>query len=350
VTKLIIQVPCLNEADTLPGTLAELPREVEGVDVVEWLVIDDGSTDATVEVARAHGVDHIVSHPQNQGLARAFSSGLDACLRLGADIIVNTDADNQYDARAIPELIRPILERRADLVVGDRGTDQIAHFSWSKKQLQKLGSWVVRQASGTPVPDATSGFRALSRHAALKLNIISDFTYTLESLIQAGNKNIATTAVPVSTNPKTRESRLFGSSWAYVKRSAGTIIRIYSLYRPMRAFLWVGALFAAIGVGIGVRFLYYFSIGEGNGKVQSLLLAVILAVVGAQIILTGFLADVMGHSRNLVEDVLFRVKRLELSLGARSDRTDQRKTDRPANLDSATSADASPSDPNSKRG
>jgi glycosyltransferase involved in cell wall biosynthesis len=316
VTKLIIQIPCLNEEATLPETLADLPREVEGVDVVEWLIIDDGSTDRTVEVARAHGVDHVVSHTQNQGLARAFSSGLDACLRLGADIIVNTDADNQYDAKSIPTLVTPILAGEADFVVGDRGTDMISHFSWTKKRLQQLGSWVLRRASGTSVPDATSGFRALSRHAALKLNILSDFTYTLESLIQAGNKNIATTAVRIGTNPKTRESRLFRSNWSYVRRSAGTIMRIYSLYKPMRAFMWIGVVMMACGVGIGGRFLYYFALGEGTGKVQSLLLAVVLSVVGMQTILTGFLADVMGHSRGLSEDMLFRIKRMELALGS----------------------------------
>jgi glycosyltransferase involved in cell wall biosynthesis len=315
VTKLIIQIPCLDEEATLPETLAALPREIEGVDVVEWLIIDDGSTDRTVEVARAHGVDHVVSHTKNQGLARAFSSGLDACLRLGADVIVNTDADNQYDAGSIPALIAPILAGEADFVVGDRGTDLISHFSWTKKRLQNLGSWVLRRASGTQVPDATSGFRALSKHAALKLNILSDFTYTLESLIQAGNKNVATTAVPIGTNPKTRESRLFRSNWSYVRRSAGTIMRIYTLYKPMRAFMWVGGLMMTAGVIIGGRFLYFFALGEGTGKVQSLLLAVILSVVGMQTILTGFLADVMGYNRGLVEDVLFRVKRLELALG-----------------------------------
>jgi glycosyltransferase involved in cell wall biosynthesis len=320
MTKLIIQIPCLNESATLPQTIAALPREVPGVDVVEYLIIDDGSTDDTIKVARQCGVHHIVSHPQNQGLARAFSTGLDACLRLGADIIVNTDADNQYSAGSIPALIQPILDRRAEFVIGDRGTDEISHFSWSKKRLQKVGSWVVRQASGTTVPDATSGFRALSREAALRLNIVSEFTYTLESLIQAGNKNIATTSVPVQTNPATRESRLFKSNWGYIRRSAKTIVRIYSMYRPMRAFVILGGLMSAIGVALGGRFLYYYVSGAGAGKIQSLLLGVIMLVVGAQTILTGFLADVMGYNRNLVEDVLFRVKRMELEM---------RKTDEP---------------------
>jgi len=316
--KLIIQIPCLDEAQTLPQTIAALPRTLPGVDLVEYLIIDDGSTDNTVAVARECGVHHIVSHVQNQGLARAFSTGLDACLRLGADIIVNTDADNQYDASAIPALIQPILDRRADFVIGDRGTDQIAHFSWSKKRLQRLGSWVVRQASGTTVPDATSGFRALSRHAALKLNIVSEFTYTLESLIQAGNKNLATASVPVKTNAATRKSRLFRSNAGYITRSAKTIVRIYSMYKPMRAFVMLGSVMCALGVALGVRFLYYYFSGAGTGKVQSLLLGVILLVVGAQTILTGFLADVMGHNRDLVEELLFRVKRMELG----ADRTE----------------------------
>ena len=316
MTKLIIQIPCLNEEETLPATLAELPRQVPGIDVVEWLVIDDGSTDRTVDVAREHGVDHIVSHTINQGLARAFSTGLDACLRLGADIIVNTDADNQYDAACIPDLVAPIVDHRAEMVVGDRGTDTIEHFSWTKKRLQKLGSWVVRQASGTPVPDATSGFRAFSRDAAMRLHIVSDFSYTLESLIQAGHKNIATTAVPVRTNDKLRESRLFKSTRQYIRRSAGTIIRIYSLYKPMRAFVVLGTLIATVGVVLGGRFLYHYALGTGAGKVQSLLLAVVLLVVGAQTILTGFLADVMSHNRALVEDVLYRLRRMELEKSA----------------------------------
>jgi glycosyltransferase involved in cell wall biosynthesis len=314
MTKLIIQIPCLNEERTLPTTLAALPRAVPGVDLVEWMVIDDGSTDRTAEVARAHGVDHVVRHPVRHGLARAFATGLDAALRLDADIIVNTDADNQYDARAIPALVRPILDGQADMVVGDRGTDTIAHFSWTKKRLQKLGSWVVRQASGTTVPDATSGFRAISREAALKLNVVSDFTYTVETLIQAGHRNITTTFVPVSTGPMTRESRLIKSTPQYLSRSAMTIVRMYSMYRPMRAFLLLGGTLAGIGVLLGVRFLWYFVQGQGSGKVQSLLLAVILTVIGAQTILTGLVTDLIGINRKLMEETLLRVKRLELSV------------------------------------
>jgi glycosyltransferase involved in cell wall biosynthesis len=311
-TKLVIQIPCLNEERTLPGTLAALPRTVPGVDVVEWMVVDDGSTDQTVQVARAHGVDHVVRHPMRQGLARAFATGLDAALRLGADVIVNTDADNQYDARSIPALVQPIVDGRADMVVGDRGTDAIAHFSWSKKRLQKLGSWVVRQASGTTVPDATSGFRALSREAALKLNVVSDYTYTLETLIQAGHRNITTVSVPVGTGPMTRESRLIRSLPHYLRRSAATIVRMYSMYRPMRAFLLAGGTLLVAGFVLGARFLWFFVNGQGGGHVQSLLLAVILSVVGAQTVLTGLVADLIGINRTLLEETLARVKRLEL--------------------------------------
>jgi glycosyltransferase involved in cell wall biosynthesis len=312
MTRLIIQIPCLNEQATLPVTLAALPRRVEGVDVVEWMVIDDGSTDSTAEVAQRYGVDHVVRHTVRHGLARAFASGLDACLRLGADVIVNTDADNQYDAAAIGALIRPILEGRADMVVGDRDTATIPHFSWRKRRLQALGSWVVRKASGLEVRDATSGFRALSREAALKLNVVTTFSYTLETLIQAGNKDIAVHSIPVKTGPVLRQSRLFRSLPGYLRQSAGTILRVYSMYRPMRGFLMVGGALWLGGVAIGLRFLYYWLQGQGGGKVQSLLLAVILSVVGVQIVLAGFLADLIGINRKLTEEVLLRVKRLEL--------------------------------------
>ena len=312
-TKLIIQIPCLNEEHTLPQALAALPRQVPGVDVVEWMVVDDGSTDRTVEVARQHGVDHVVRHTVRHGLARAFATGLDAALRLGADVIVNTDADNQYDARAIPALVQPILQGQADMVVGERGTDTIAHFSWTKKRLQKLGSWVVRQASGISVPDATSGFRAISRDAALKLNVVSDFTYTVETLIQAGHRNITTAFVPVPTGPVTRDSRLMKSTAQYLSRSSMTIVRMYSMYRPMRAFLLLGGALVSVGGVLGLRFLWYYLQGQGSGKVQSLLLAVILTVVGAQTVLTGLIADLIGINRKLMEETLLRVKRLELA-------------------------------------
>ncbi len=311
--KLIIQIPCYNEEKTLPVTLANIPRQVEGVDEVEILVIDDGSTDRTVEVAREHGADHIVRLTNNKGLAEAFMAGLDAALRLGADIIVNTDGDNQYNGADIARLIRPIVEGKADMVVGDRQIDTIEHFSPAKKTLQKLGSWVVRQVSGTDVPDATSGFRALSREAAMRMNVVSRFTYTLETIIQAGKKNIALTSVPVRTNEKLRESRLFGSMWGYIKRSVGTIFRIYAMYEPLRTFAIIGTLIFGSGAAIGVRFLYFYLTGHGGGHVQSLILAAILSIVGFQVIMIGLLADLIGANRRLLEDALYRLKRIELN-------------------------------------
>src|SRR4051794_36629006 len=253
--KLIIQIPCFNEGPQLPQTLADLPREVAGVDRVEWLVIDDGSTDDTVEVARAHGVDHVVRLTNNKGLAAAFQAGLDACLKLGADVIVNTDADNQYYGGDIPKLVAPILAGEADMVIGDRETDKIEHFSPLKKQLQRLGSVVVRRASGTRVPDTTSGFRAYNREAALQVQVVSKFTYTLETIIQAGKMLVAVDHVPIRTNPKTRDSRLFPSTWAYVRRNATSIFRVYTLYEPLRVFLAAAALTALVGAVIWVRFL-----------------------------------------------------------------------------------------------
>lgn len=316
--KLIIQIPCYNEELTLPETLRALPRRVPGIDTVEWLVVDDGSSDRTSAVARSLGVDHIVRHAANQGLARAFATGLDAALRLGADVIVNTDADNQYDARDIPALIDPILRGDAEMVVGDRCTDAIPHFSPTKKRLQKLGSWVVRQASQTTIPDTTSGFRAYSRDGALKLNVVSDFTYTLETIIQAGQKNIALAHVPVRTNEQLRESRLFRNLRSYIARSIATVVRIYAMYRPMRIFLTVGGLLFGAGFLIGCRFLYYFTTGTGAGHIQSLLLAVLLMVVGFQTVLTGLLADLVANNRRLVEETLWRVRRLELEPSERA--------------------------------
>ena len=240
--KLIIQIPCLNEEETLPGTLADLPREVEGFDIVEWLIIDDGSTDRTIEVARANGVHHIVKLTNNKGLAAGFQAGLDACLKLGADVIVNTDADNQYYGQDIPKLVAPILAGKADMVVGDRETDTIEHFSPLKKRLQRLGSWVVRQASDTEVPDTTSGFRAYNREAAMQMAVVSKFTYTLETIIQAGKLLVATDHVPIRTNPKTRESRLFPSMWSYVRRNTVSIFRIYAQYEPLKVFMTLAAI------------------------------------------------------------------------------------------------------------
>jgi glycosyltransferase involved in cell wall biosynthesis len=321
--KLIIQIPCYNEELTLPATLRALPRTIPGVNVVEWLVVDDGSSDRTSAVARELGVDHIVRHTSNQGLARAFATALDASLRLGADVVVNTDADNQYDARDIPALIEPILRGDAEMVVGDRRTDHVPHFSKAKKRLQKLGSWAVRQASQTTIPDTTSGFRAYSRDAAFKLNVVSDFTYTLETIIQAGRKNIAVAHVPVRTNERLRDSRLFSNLRTYVARSVVTILRIYVMYRPMRVFLTVGGILFGVGFLIGSRFVYYFLSGTGAGHIQSLLLAVLLMVVGFQTALTGLLADLVGNNRRLLEETLWRVRRLEHEPGGR-ERTGER--------------------------
>lgn len=309
--KLIIQIPCLDEEEHLEKTLRALPRSIPGIESVEVLVIDDGSSDRTSEIARRAGADYILRFPNNRGLARAFRAGLDACLRLGADVIVNTDGDNQYDASDIPELIRPVLEGKADMVVGDRAPSSVKHFSWGKRWLQYYGSWVVRTLSGTTIPDTTSGFRALSREAALRLNVISDFTYTIETIIQAGKKRLPVTHVPVRTNP-TRQSKLFHSVWEYVKRSAATIVRIYALYEPLKVFSYVGGLFIFLGMLPGLRFLYFYAIGEGGGHIQSLLLTVLLIIIGFQTVLIGLVADLIAGNRSLIEDVLFRIRCLEL--------------------------------------
>jgi glycosyltransferase involved in cell wall biosynthesis len=314
--KLIIQIPCYDEEATLPSTLADLPREIPGVDVVEWLVIDDGSTDRTVEVARAGGVDHIVRLTNNKGLAAAFQAGLDACLKLGADIIVNTDADNQYSGHDIPKMVAPILSGQADMVIGDRKTDQIEHFSPVKKRLQRWGSAVVRRASGTSVPDTTSGFRAYNREAALQMQVVSKFTYTLESIIQAGKMLVAVDHVPIRTNPKTRESRLFPSMWAYVRRNTVSIFRIYALYEPLRVFLAAAAFFALIGAVIWARFLYfYFFSDEPGAHIQSLILGSTLFIVAVQLAALGVVGDILAGSRLLQQRMLERVRRVELHLG-----------------------------------
>jgi len=307
--KLIIQIPCYNEASTLAIALDALPREVQGFDAVEWLIIDDGSTDDTVRVAKENGVDHIVRHTRNQGLARGFMNGLDACLKAGADVIVNTDADNQYHANDIPLLTAPILEGKADIVVGARPIEAIEHFSPVKKFLQKLGSWVVRMASKTDIPDAPSGFRAMSRAAAQQLMVFNDYTYTLETIIQAGQKNMAITSVPVRVNEDLRPSRLVKSIPSYIKRSIVTIIRIFVIYRPFRFFGTIGALLFGLGMLIGVRFLGYYFSGEGEGHIQSLILAGALLVMGFQTILVAFLADLLAANRKLMEEVRFDVKR-----------------------------------------
>jgi glycosyltransferase involved in cell wall biosynthesis len=308
--KLIIQIPCYNEAETLPIALKDLPRGVEGFDKVEWLIINDGSTDNTVGVAKANGVDHIVSFTKNQGLARAFLAGLDACIKLGADVIVNTDADNQYNAKDIPSLIKPILDEKAELVIGARPIADIQHFRLFKKQLQKIGSWVVRLASKTDVPDAPSGFRAMSRETAMHLNIFNEYTYTLESIIQAGQKNMSIVSVPVRVNKDLRPSRLVKSIPRYIAKSIVTIVRIFVVYKPFRFFMTIGLLLFSSGFVIGLRFLYYFIHEGGEGHVQSLILASILLGIGFQTVLVAFLADLQAVNRRLMEDVQYRLKKM----------------------------------------
>ncbi len=313
--KLIIQIPCLNEEATLPATLADLPRQVAGFDIVEWLIIDDGSTDATLEVARAHGVDHIVKLTNNKGLAAGFQAGLDAALKLGADVIVNTDADNQYSAADIPKLVRPILEGRADMVVGDRETDTIAHFSPLKKRLQKLGSWVVRQASETDVPDTTSGFRAYNREAAIQMAVVSKYTYTLETIIQAGKLLVAIDHVPIATNPKTRESRLFPSVSSYVRRNGVAILRVYTQYEPLRVFL---TLAAVLGLGALVpfgRFTVAYAAGDGAGHVQSLIFGAVMFNAAVVLAALGIIGDLLYGQRMMAQRIFERVRRIELQLG-----------------------------------
>jgi len=308
---LIIQIPCYNEEMTLPVTIADIPREVPGVDRVEILVINDGSTDRTVEVARELGVDHCVTFAGNRGLAAAFRAGIDVSLRLGADYIVNTDGDNQYSGAAIPDLVKPVLEGRADVVIGDRKTSSIAHFSWFKKRLQTLGSWVVRRFSGTAVPDATSGFRCWSREAAMRLNLVNEYTYTLESIIQAGHGGLRIESVAIATNPKLRESRLFKSIRSYVSRSALVILRSYLLYQPFRTFMSLGAALFLGGLGLGLRFLWHYLQGAGGGMVQSLVLAAALLVIGAQLAMMAMLADLVAANRKLAEESVLRLRRLE---------------------------------------
>jgi glycosyltransferase involved in cell wall biosynthesis len=314
--KLIIQIPCFNEEGQLPETLSVLPREIEGFDSVEWLIIDDGSTDATIETARAHGVDHIVKLTNHKGLAAGFQAGLDAGLKLGADVIVNTDADNQYDGRDIPKLVAPILAGDADMVIGDRRVDSNEHFSHSKRRLQRLGSWVVRAASSTEVPDTTSGFRAYNREAALQMQVVSKFTYTLETIIQAGKLLVAVDHVPIRTNPKTRESRLFPSTPAYIRRNALSIFRIYSQYEPLRVF-WVAALVTGLAAMVFfVRFLIDFISGGGvAGHVQSLIFGGVLFNAAMLLGALGVIGDILSAQRILLQRTFERVRRIELQLG-----------------------------------
>ena len=312
MTKLIIQIPCYNEEGSLEVTLSELPRELPGVDTVEWLIINDGSIDKTVEVAQAHGVDHIVNFEHNQGLAKAFMAGIEACLKANADIIVNTDADNQYCADDIPKLIEPILSGRAEIVVGARPIQQIKHFSPTKKFLQKLGSWVVRMASNTKILDAPSGFRAISREAALRLNVFNEYTYTLETIIQAGQKGMVITSVPIRTNRYLRPSRLVKSIPSYVKRSLLTILRIFMTYKPLRFFVILGTIPFSLGSLLGVRWLILFLSGTPKAHVPSLILAAILILIGFQLWMFGLVADLMAVNRKMLEDVQLRLRRLEV--------------------------------------
>lgn len=309
--KLIIQMPCYNEAGTLKIALDALPKKIDGVDQIEYLIINDGSKDNTVEVAREWGVHYVVNFRQNKGLAKGFMAGLDACLRHGADIIVNTDADNQYCADDIEKLVRPILEEKADIVIGARPIDETEHFSYVKKKLQHFGSWVVRKASKTDIPDAPSGFRAYSREAALRMNVVNDYTYTLETIVQAGREKIPMVSVPVRTNAELRPSRLFSSMWGYVKKSVLTIIRAFAMYKPLQCFTLMSIPLIVIGVGLGVRFMVFFMTGKGDGHIQSLILACTMVIIGFLTLMLGLLGDLLAANRKLLEDIQYRVRRLE---------------------------------------
>lgn len=310
--KLIIQIPCFNEAETLPATLAELPRRLEGIERIEFMVIDDGSQDRTAEVAHQHGVEHVIRLKRHAGLATSFAAGLEASLQAGADLIVNTDADNQYHAGDIQALIDPILHSQADMVVGDRGVGALQRFSASKRLLQSLGSWVVGRFSGLRTPDAASGFRAFSREAALHLLVLSEYSYTLETLIQAGQRGLAVAYVPVRTNPDTRPSRLVRSIPHYLALSSQTIVRAYTMYRPLRVFTWLSLVMLALGLGLALRYLYFWWIGQGAGHVQSVILSAVLLIIGFQVFLIGLLADLVGANRMILEELLYRLRRLEL--------------------------------------
>jgi glycosyltransferase involved in cell wall biosynthesis len=331
--KLVIQIPCLNEEESLPRVLSELPREVVGFDEVEWLIIDDGSTDRTVEVARRHGVDHLVRLTSHRGLATAFQAGLDAALKLGADVIVNTDADGQYSSGDIPRLAEPIVARRADMVVGDRQVQDVDHFSPTKKLLQKLGSWVVRRASGTRVLDTTSGFRAYNREAALQLIVVSRYTYTLESLIQAGKMSVAIEDVPISPNETDRESRLVGSTSAYVRRNAFAIFRAYTLYEPLRVFMLLTILFGGLALAAWSPFLFDWIVnGDRSGHIQSLILGAVLMLAAVQMFALGIIGDALAGQRSIQQRVYERVRRLELEAGVPPSNYERGNRERPRRL------------------
>lgn len=309
--KLIIQIPCYNEAETLEIALNDLPKHIDGIDEIEYLIINDGSKDNTVEVAKKWGVHYVVNFKQNKGLAKGFMAGLDACLRNGADIIVNTDADNQYVGEDIEKLVRPILNGEADMVIGERPIDETEHFSPLKKKLQHFGSWVVRKASKTDIPDAPSGFRAYSREAALRMNVVNEYTYTLETIVQAGRNKIALTSVPIRTNGELRPSRLFNSMMGYVKKSMLTIIRAFLMYKPLMFFTTIGSILSLCGVGIGIRFLFFYFGGTGVGHIQSLILASMMVILGVMTIIVGLQGDIIAANRKLLEDIQYHVRRLD---------------------------------------
>ena len=309
--KLIIQIPCYNEAETLEVALNDLPKQIDGIDEIEYLIINDGSKDNTVEVAKNWGVHYVVNFKCNKGLAKGFMAGLDACLRQGADIIVNTDADNQYCGADIEKLVRPILDGKADIVIGERPIDDTEHFSPLKKKLQHIGSWTVRVASKTDVPDAPSGFRAYSRQTALKMNVVNEYTYTLETIVQAGRNKMAITSVPIRTNPELRKSRLFNSMFGYIKKSMLTIIRAFMMYKPLRFFTIIGSVIFLIGLMLGIRFLVFVFMGESGGHIQSLILASTLLLLGFQTFISGLQADLIASNRKLLEDIQERVRRLD---------------------------------------
>jgi len=311
--KLIIQIPCLNEEESLPKTLKDLPKSIDGIDKIEILIIDDGSTDKTSEVATANGVKHIVRFTKQKGLARAFHAGLDASLKAGADIIVNTDADGQYKGEDIARLVKPILRKEADIVIGNRDIENVEQFSFIKKRLQRLGSWVVRGLAGSQIEDVTTGFRAYNREAALRIDIISEYTYTLETIIQAEHKDLAIANITISTNEVTRPSRLFRSIPQYIKRSIITIIRVYSMFNPLKIFANIGAVFCTLGILIGCRFIYFYLMGDGAGHIQSLILAAVLLIIGFQMFVVALVSDLISANRRLIEETLLRTKRIELS-------------------------------------
>lgn len=328
--KLIIQIPCYNEAQTLEVALNDLPKHIDGIDEIEYLIINDGCQDNTVEVARNWGVHHVVNFKQNQGLAKGFIAGLDGCLRCGADIIVNTDADDQYKGEDIEKLVRPILDGEADIVIGERPIDNTEHFSYVKKKLQHLGSWAVRRASKTDIPDAPSGFRAFSREAAMKLNVVNDYTYTLETIVQAGRENIPMMSVPIRTNPEIRPSRLFKSVWGYVKKSMIIILRAYVMYKPLKAFAILSVPFVAIGVATWIRYIYFVFKGSAQGHIQSLIFGCTCIILGFLIFVIGVLADTVAANRRVLQDVQYHLKRLEYDMVLSGEKEENEPDEEPA--------------------